>query len=337
MMSENSENKGADRPRVSIGYETPDLARDQIRFAVTLPTFRRPEHLHKTLVSLQHQKFPHPFAIVVMENDTGGMEGAEVAQRFFEERKTPGLVVLAHDRGNCHAYNAGWNTVLETFPNVEAIAVIDDDEVAGPDWLSSMERTMTDTGADIVGGPQRPVFSDKNLDRWMAHPVFKPAYKTTGAVPILYSSGNVMIARKVLDAMPQPFLDPLFNFIGGGDADFYSRCRAVGFKFAWCEDAPVFEPVPDSRTEPVWLGKRSRREGAISAMLETRRNPGAAGRLVSFLKSVALLGVSPFRMARLWRKTGSATMGMHHPNVAFGRFIAVFGSINEQYRTQDGS
>ena len=70
------------------------------------------------------------------------------------------------------------------------------------------------TGADIVGGPQVPVFESGD-NRLGDHPVFAAPYKTTGKVDALYSSGNLLISKKVLQRMGPPFLDLRFNFTGG--------------------------------------------------------------------------------------------------------------------------
>jgi GT2 family glycosyltransferase len=324
-----------EHPDISVHYKSPTLVPDGIALVVTLPTFRRPEQLLATLFSLAKQSLAKPFAVVVMENDAERLEGARAAEIYFAEHNIPGLVVIAHRRGNCHAYNAGWRITLETFAALEAIAVIDDDELADPDWLENLICARNHYEADIVGAPQLPVFEAKAHERWNRHPVFTPAYAVSGRVPILYSSGNVLIGRNVLEAMPEPFLDPAFNFIGGGDSDFYSRARTKGYRFAWCAEAPVFEAVPERRTNTSWLKARSQREGAISALIENRRRPGALGHARTLAKSLLMLALSPLRATRLWWKTGSAIIGSYFVHVAVGRLIAEFGHINEQYRNPE--
>jgi hypothetical protein len=186
-----------------------------------------------------------------------------------------------------------------------------------------------------VGGPQRPDFEDKARNDRKRHPVFMPHYDTTGPVPILYSSGNVLITRPVLDAMPRPFLDPLFNFIGGGDSDFYRRCREKDFTFAWAVEAWVAETIPSRRTEMSWIRARSRRNGAISALLEHRAAPQLAGRAKTIAKSLALLAASPFRGVALWRSSKLPSAGFYHFHVACGRLMMEFGLVNEQYRNPE--
>lgn len=322
-------------PDVTVFFQTAVDRDESVELVVTVPTFRRPEHLVKTLKTVVSQEPGRVFAIVVMENDADGMEGANAAMAFFTDHAVNGLVVVAHRRGNCHAYNAGWSSALEKYPNLRAIAVIDDDEVAAPGWLDSLVSVQKATKADLVGGPQLPDFEDQSRNRLKRHPVFKPHYETTAPVRILYSSGNVLISRQVLDAMPRPFLDPLFNFIGGGDSDFYRRCKAKGFTFAWAADAWVAETIPSRRTEMSWIRARSLRNGAISALLQHRAEPGPAGRMKTIAKSLALLALSPVRGVLLWRSTGLASAGLYHFYVAWGRLMMEFGFVNEQYRNPE--
>ncbi|SIQ55014.1 Glycosyltransferase, GT2 family [Rhizobium sp. RU20A] len=313
------------------GQELPEA----IRVVITVPTFRRPEHLVKTLSTLISQSSPLPFAVVVIENDAEGQAGAVAARDFFAAHETNGLVIVTRDRGNCHAYNGGWQAALDTYPMLQAIAVIDDDEVAAPDWLSRLLSVQAATKAELVGGPQLPVFEAGANPAFKHHPVFMPHYDTTGPVPILYSSGNVLITRPVLDAMPRPFLDTLFNFTGGGDSDFYRRAKLKGFRFAWAKEAWVAETVPLRRTERSWIRARSLRTGALSAMLEHRADPSVTGRTKTILKSLALLALSPLRGFRLWRRSGLAMAGLFHAEVAIGRLMAEAGLINEQYRNPE--
>lgn len=327
----------ADRLEKSEHARSKGLDPNRVRLVITVPTFRRPEHLIETLNSLDAQGRDGDTAVIVMDNDADGLDGARAAADWLLTSKLKGVVIVAHQRGNCHAYNAGWSTALAEFPALEHIAVIDDDELAAPGWLDGLLATAEGTGADLVGGPQAPVFAEQSPESWRRHPVFRPHYAVSGPVPVLYSSGNVLIARRVLEAMEQPFLDPAFNFIGGGDSDFYRRAKAKGFRFAWCAEAQVLETLPARRTEFSWLNARSLRNGAISAIIEKRQHPGLGGRLRTFAKSLALLMASPWRGVRLGYATGSAVIGLYHMQVAVGRLMAEIGLVNEQYRNPESN
>lgn len=300
---------------------------------VILPTFRRPEHLVQTLNSVAAQTTDRRFAIVVMENDDEGLDGLEAATRWFTDHPgQAGIAIIAHERGNCSAYNAGIETAFRHYPDFSHLLVIDDDEVASPHWLDRLIAASDDFRVDMVGAPQVPIFEDETGRRWSKHPVFMPHYQTTGRVPILYSSGNVAIRRRVLETMGPEWLDTTFNFIGGGDSDFYARCKARGFAFGWCAEAPVMETMPARRTERSWINARSVRNGAISAIIERRNGLGSKGRLKRHAHNLALLAASPLRSMLLGLKTRSASIGIYHIQVAIGRFLAEFGQVAEQYR-----
>ncbi|MBZ9821439.1 glycosyltransferase family 2 protein [Mesorhizobium sp. CA4] len=318
---------------VSIAGRSPGLAAETVEAVVTLPTFKRPKQVLETLASLKAQRTDRRFAVIVMENEAEAREGAAAVLPLFEGGEIPGLVIIAHERGNCSAYNAGWQTAILQFPNFRHLLVIDDDEMAEPDWLERMCGAAETLEADIVGGPQVPIFADASHARWAEHPVFAPPYRETGRVPALYSSGNLLVGRNVLKAMGPPFLDLRFNFMGGGDSDFLSRSARKGFVLGWCAEAKVNETVPARRVEADWIRARSLRNGVISTLVEKKKRAGTpfAGAKV-FLKSMALLAASPLRGAVRLARTGSLPTSLYPVYVALGRVLAEFGYANEQYR-----
>ncbi len=318
---------------VSIEGQSPDLAAGAIEVVVTLPTFKRPVQVLATLESLRRQETKRRFAVILVENEAEAREGAKAALPLFQSGGMTGMVIVAHQRGNCCAYNAGWQTALARFPNFRYLLVIDDDELAEPQWLERLCREAETLGADIVGGPQVPTFSEPGDEKWAGHPVFAPPYRHSGRVPILYSSGNLLIGRVVLAAMERPFLDLRFNFMGGGDSDFLSRAARKGFVLGWCVEARTREIVPARRTEAGWIRARSLRNGVISTLVEKRKRAGTPfARTRVILKSLALLAASPLRGLLRLARTGSTMTVLYPVHVAIGRLLAEFGYANEQYR-----
>lgn len=323
---------------ISIAARSPGLEADAIEVVVTIPTFRRPDHLLTTLQSIRDQKTDRRFAVIVMENDAEERAGAHAATPLFQSGDVNGLLIIAHQRGNCHAYNAGWLTALVSFPNFRHLAVIDDDEVADPKWLENLCATREELDVDVVGGPQLPVFEDQNNALWHDHPVFVPHYTATGCVPALYSSGNLLVGRNVLEAMEHPFLDLRFNFLGGGDSDFLSRASARGFRFAWCAEALIHEDVPQRRTSWRWIQARALRNGVISTFVEKRRRADETfGQFRTVLKSLALLARAPFQAIVRLVTSGSVLVALYPVHVAIGRVLAEVGYVNEQYRQPENN
>src|SRR5882757_1312944 len=185
-----------------------------IGIVVCVPCFRRPQHLRQTLQSLANQRTARRFAVVMVENDAQRTESVPVAAEFLTA-KLQGLCVVEPQQGNCHAINAAFETALDTFPQAASFLMIDDDEIASPDWLERMMSAAEITGADIVGGPVRPHFDDARKRGLRRHPAFAPAYAASGPVPVIYGCGNCLIRRPVFERVGAPAFDLRFNFLGG--------------------------------------------------------------------------------------------------------------------------
>lgn len=320
---------------ISVFWSCQAQSNDAVEIVVILPTFKRPDHLKLTLQSVVNQNTSYTYAIVVMDNFTDNTDGADAARQVLENENLPAVVIQAHRRGNCSAYNAGFYTALKTYPNARWIQIIDDDELAHPDWLDLQAETINRLKADFCGAPQFPVFEGGAHQYWSNHPVFQPPYAASGVVPILYSSGNVLISADLLRKHQHPWLDEKFNFLGGGDSDFFNRCSKTGARFAWCAEAGVDETTPLRRTELSWLNSRSLRNGSISALIQKRADSSPTGHLKRIVKTCLLLAASPYRSLTLFVKKRSLTMALNPMNVALGRLLMEFGFANEQYRAAD--
>lgn len=304
-----------------------------VEAVVCIPAFRRPTQLRATLHSLERQVTSVRFAVVVAENDAARRASLVEAQRFLMLSGIPGLCVVEPRQGNCRAINAAFETARAAFPQAEAFLMIDDDEIASPDWLRRMVEAARSSGADIVGGPVYPRFSD-GKDHLAQHPVFCPAYATTGTVPTIYGSGNCLIRRRVFERLAAPSFDLRFNFLGGGDTDFFSRCRAAGLRFHWTADATVNETVPPERTRLSWIARRGVRIGAINYLSQRGLQRTPAAKLRFACKMAALWPYSLVRAARVLRQGGSWPMAVHPVLVASGSLLALIGIRPQPYRAK---
>jgi GT2 family glycosyltransferase len=297
---------------------------------VCVPCFRRPQHLRLTLESLAGQCTPRSFAVVMVENDAARRESAPVAAEFLAAGKLQGICLVEKRQGNCQAINAAFETAQAMFPAATRFLMIDDDEIASPDWLELMVRTAEATGADIVGGPVLPVFDDDEKP-WLArHPAFCPAYDYSGAVPVIYGCGNCLITRSAFARLGSPAFDLRFNFLGGGDCDFFVRCRDAGMTFHWTAEAVITETVPHSRTSLGWIAKRSLRIGAINYRVQYKAAETMAARARVFALMLGRLPLSLVRAARLL-PTSKAVVAMHPMMVALGSALAALGIEQRPY------
>jgi GT2 family glycosyltransferase len=303
-----------------------------IGIVVCIPSFRRPQHLRRTLQSLVDQRTDRRFAVVIVDNDASACASVPVAAEFLKTGKLPGLCVVEPQQGNCHAINAAFETALATFPAAADFLMIDDDEIAAADWLERMVRTAEATGADVVGGPVFPNFDDDSKRGLGRHPAFWPAYDISGPVPIIYGCGNCLITRSVFENLADPTFDIRFNFLGGGDVDFFTRCRRSGMKFHWAADAVITETVPQSRTSLGWLALRGLRIGAINYHVELKAAQTARSRLKLLAKMLAKLPLSLVRATRLVFTEQTPVIALHPMAVAVGSALASIGIEPQPYK-----
>lgn len=299
---------------------------------VCIPSFRRPQHLRLTLESLAAQRTDRRFAVVIVENDAMGCESVPVATEFLQAGRFQGLCMIEPRQGNCHAINAAFETALATFPAANHFLMIDDDEIASKDWLETMARAAEATGADLVGGPVQPNFDDDMKRGLRRHPAFRPAYDISGPVPVIYGCGNCLITRSVFARLGDPAFDVRFNFLGGGDTDFFVRCRQAGMKFHWTAEAVITETVPQSRTNPGWLALRGLRIGAINYHIEVKAARTPWSRVKLLAKMLAMLPLSLFRAALLVLTEHKALIALHPMTVAVGSALAAVGIEPQPYK-----
>jgi GT2 family glycosyltransferase len=303
-----------------------------IGIVVCIPSFRRPHHLRLTLQSLADQRTDRRFAVVIVENDATNREGVPVAIEFLWAGKIPGLCVVEPRQGNCQAINAAFETALASFPAATKLLMIDDDEIASPEWLEAMVSAAEAGGADLVGGPVLPEFGDDLKRGLHRHPAFRPAYDASGPVPVIYGCGNCLITRPVFSKLADPAFDLKFNFLGGGDTDFFVRCRQAGMKFHWASEAIITETVPQSRTNPGWLVLRGLRIGAINYHIEVKAARTVLARAKLFAKMFAMLPLSLFRAGRLVVTEQRPIIALHPMTVAAGSALAAIGIEPQPYK-----
>ncbi|KRA95534.1 glycosyl transferase family A [Devosia sp. Root685] len=295
---------------------------------VCIPTFRRPDWLARTLASVIAQRTDFCFALVVVDNDAAGSEGAKKATALLSSSAIPHRILIEPDQGNVHAINRAFTEAQAAFPEAEFFLMIDDDEMAMPGWLAAIVATAQKQDADIVGGPVRREFDVPVPDAIARHPLFVSIEGATRAIDQIHGSGNCLIRRRVFAQMGQPPFDVSFNFLGGGDMEFFTRSKRAGFSTWWCQEAVVHEFVPAERVSARFLLKRSIRTGSINYVIDRMEQP--AGRVL--VKNIGSLGLGFFRSFGLLLRTGSL-LGASHPFLmSVGRVVASFGVLPQPYK-----
>jgi GT2 family glycosyltransferase len=308
-------------------------AKRPARAVVCVPTFRRPDQLRVTLRSIAEQATDENFAVVIVDNDGGDARVADVAGDFFRASGVPGTLLVERQQGNCFAINAAFEAALASHPEARYFLMIDDDEIATPQWLNAMVTAAEHTDSAIVGGPVYPDMDKIGRQDLARHPAFYPAYERSGPVPMIYGSGNCLIRRDVFLALSAPFFDLRFNYLGGGDTDFFTRARKAGWASYWAAEAVIHETIPLARTRRSWLAQRALRIGAINYSIERKHAAGMTGRFKLLARNAAILPFSAIRALKLILK-GDRAAAIHPMLVAVGRCLAAVGIEPHQYQAR---
>lgn len=269
------------------GVLFPDTAR--ARVAICITTFRRPDGLKRLLESLDKLTFtrvPRPeVTIFVIDNDSDSpLKDSHPGLHSWS--RLPIDYRVETKRGLAHARNAALAAVDARF---DAIAFIDDDEWAEPQWLDALLYMRARSAAMIIQGPVRPQFS-RQPEAWMTKVGFYEVGPFEDGAELDWgASGNCLIDKKLLDASGVSF-DASFNHSGGEDSDLFARLLRSGQRIVAARDAVAWETVPEARMKLGWALTRGYRLGHTLGRLAVA-TPGLQPKLRRLAKAGARLCV----------------------------------------------
>jgi GT2 family glycosyltransferase len=149
---------------------------------------------------------------------------------------------------------------------------------------------------------------------------------------MIYGCGNCLIKRRVFETLGSPAFDLRFNFLGGGDTDFFFRCQRNGMTFYWTEEAVIVETVPDVRTRASWIVLRGLRIGAINYHVQRKVALSPWLRLKLTAKMLALVPLSFVRAFWLVLSDRTPLVATHPMLVAVGSLLAAIGIEPQPYK-----
>ena len=288
--------------------------------SVCICTYRRPLLLTMLLDSLAEQCFCEPFEVIVVDNDPAGgaTQAVEAARKCHPQLKI--RYAIEPLKGISFARNTAMSLAVGEF-----VAWIDDDETATRHWLRSLWTTRSAINADAVFGPVVPVFPHGSRSWPRRSGIFERPRHPTGTMIDAREArtGNAFVKTTWLRTLAPPFDVKLAN-TGGEDYDFFARIARNGARFAWCDEAEVFEVVPLERQRLTWVLERGLR-GSTNYWFRNRSTSGIRMILQALLGGISFLVlciagiiVAPFgfhHTVKFWRRA----MG------GLGRIIALSG------------
>lgn len=305
----------------------------KLEISVCVCAFRRPDDLRRLLESLVDQVPSTPaYEVVVVDNDAA-MTSAAAAGEFANAR----IPVRYFTEPVQNISRARNRTLAEA--RADLIAIIDDDEIAEPDWLLELHQALLAHAADAAFGPVHSRFTEPPPQWIVDGGFFDYSPLLTGQSMPLESTrtSNVLLRRSALPGTGDVF-DERLGLTGGEDIDLFRRMQERDAHLIAVETAVVHETVPAERVRLKWLTARWFRYGTQrSTVLE-----GGRGSFKQTLETarMAIRGLvtnlgPAIRLVR--RERGSSACQLVHASYWAGVLASLIGYRYEEYRRPDAS
>jgi glucosyl-dolichyl phosphate glucuronosyltransferase len=316
-----------------VGYQfeytprSPFPQMHKLRVTVAVITFNRSRYLRQTLAGLVRQEYPGDcWELLVIDNNSTD-DTADAVASFMASTPSPRRVVEARP-GLDHGRN---RAIAEARGDV--IALVDDDILVEPDWLTQLIAPFSSQGSHsigVVGGEVVPVFPD-GLPAWLegSHAPLR-FRRDAGPLP----PGQAPMGANF--AFPNWVFERFGNFdtdldrqgsrlFGGGDSNMIRRLRSAGLEAWFVPGARVLHQIPAGRLtlryalRHAFDSARSRVVDRVRLLRDAGRSPllylasraaASAAKLAWFLLQsaacYAVLCANPARRAlvRAWRSCG---------------------------------
>ncbi len=284
---------------------------------IGIPSFRRPESLERLLNAIDVLKTDAKVTVLIVDNDAEKREAVSVSAKISARGyRWPLDAVVKHP--------------------CDFIAMIDDDEEPDAGWLAEMSRVQAQTGADALNGQTRRVF-ERDPGGWAVHcDGVSDTFAPTGSIALIEGTGNLLARRSLFESMSAPWFDPAFGFTGGEDKDFFVRAKARGARFAWANDAIVYDHVPQSRANLKWALSRAYSAGNSDMRVFLKHRPSLKAQADEAARILAALLLNPILFVILAFDPNRRVRPLRKLCRAFGKIAAIAGRHYEEYSVIHG-
>ena len=316
--------------------------------AVAVCTRGRPQMLRealRSLAALELEGIDCRF-IVVENNDVETVAPivAELAAAVGAGRVTYRLEARL---GIAYARNAALDAALAM--GVDALAFIDDDEVAEPRWLAVLVREANRRGLDLVGGPVglQPVSPDATASEKMVWRGLNARCRDLEAsgrrlaaqgrdARVTVTTGNWLAALDFIARTGLRF-DETLVLSGGEDTAFFRALRKAGGRTGWTPDAVASESWPRERLTLGYQFRRARDQALARHRAKYRKaGPGRIAASVAIVTFKAFGGALRTLQA-LFDGGASLVRAARAFGAAAGIVAALRGRRSRHYETVSGS
>lgn len=254
--------------------------------AICIASFQRPVGLRKLLDAVAQIKWAGQITAIVADNDPVNQEAIAVCEDIDDDFPWNLKTVVVEHAGIPFPRNAAIQLALEA--DADLLAFLDDDEWPEPKWLRELTAVL-DLGADLVGGPQIPVFPEGTNDLIRSNSYYGHNQKAVaGGRCILQSSGNFIVTADAIRQHGPPWFDPKYARNSGADHDLFLRMDLAAATMRWAPGAGVWEDIPARRLDPSWMRQRVVEINNGRVRIDRQHRPGIGSKLLRVTKTLAL-------------------------------------------------
>lgn len=303
---------------------------------IAIPSFRRPKSLERLLIAIANLSTRANVTVLVADNDAERREAVVTCDAVRARGyRWPISSIVVTARGIANVRNALVAEALRQPPS-DFIAMIDDDEKPETDWLDEMLRVQAETGADALNGQTKRVF-ETDPGAWAVHcDGVSDTFAPTGPIAIIEGTGNLLARRALFAKMTAPWFDPVFGMSGGEDKDFFLRAKKNGARFAWANEAVVYDYVPPSRANLKWALSRAYSAGNSDMRVFLKHRPSLSAKLHEWARILAALLLNPVLFVILAFNPNRRVRPLRKLYRAVGKLAAIAGRHYDEYSVIHG-
>ncbi|WP_051992153.1 glycosyltransferase [Mobilicoccus pelagius] len=235
---------------------------------IAVPTYRRPELLARLLRSLRHEVADTGVLLVLGDNDPDRGDAERVVDSSDLRDACEVACIPVRQPGVAEVRNALVRAATRLRPGWEWLVMLDDDGHVPPGWLTTITTAAREGGADVTAGP---VLGDlpAGASRLAHNSLYAGRTRhPSGPVAMLNGAQNIVVRRRILERIGDPWFPTHLGRAGGEDHFFFRAVLDQGGTLAWCDEAPVTEPTPADRLTAGALLRRAYRSNLVGTQTD---------------------------------------------------------------------
>jgi succinoglycan biosynthesis protein ExoM len=241
-----------------------------MKIAIGICTYKRPKMLKRLLASLNELTFEindqPEIVITVVDNDVN-KTAAEAVK--IEDYSYPIFYYNETKRGISNARNRSLAEIEKL--GCTHFIFVDDDEKVDSRWMDEILAASKQFEGKLIKGAVIADY-DQDVSRWVIDSELheRARFKTGHPLDIeTQGIANVFFPLKMLQPL-EYYFDEKLALSGGEDVDLFLRLSQNGAEMVFCNEAIVYEYIPQSRSTFKWFMQRQFRCGTSDGYIRRK-------------------------------------------------------------------